>query len=234
MPFLSKHTINRFSVHGMSIQSPVHAFFVWLLVLPAFAILATVHASESEVEFDEGFHYHRILPAMPVQVDAGSVEVLELFWYGCPHCYIFEKYLNSWKQGKADHVKFVRMPVVLNRGWAPHARAYYALEKMGEAERVHTLFFEAIHAQGRRMRDMESISRFLSQHEIDTDEFAEAYNSSYVEEKIQRSGQLVRDSGASSVPTIIINGKYRSTASDAGGYGLLLQLTDYLVQHETD
>ncbi len=218
----------------MSPQCPIRIFFMWLFV-PALALLATVQAGEPEVEFEEGFHYHMIFPAVPVQAtEAGDVEVLELFWYGCPHCYTFEKYLDSWKQNKAGHVKFIRMPVALNRGWTPHARAYYALEKMDEAERIHPLFFEAIHVQGRRVRDMESISRFLSQHGVDTEEFEKAYNSSYVEERIQHSKQFVRNTGTSSVPTVIINGKYRSTASVAGGHDRLLQLIDYLVQQETN
>lgn len=206
----------------------------WLLIVPVFAAWATVCAGEFEVEFDEGYHYHRISPALPLQVGAGHVEVLELFWYGCPHCYVFEEYLSNWKREQADHVKFVHVPAVMNRNWLPQARAYYALEEMGEAERMHSLFFEAIHVQGRRLRDMKSISRFLGQHGIDTGSFEKAYSSSGVSEKIQYSRQLARDSGASSVPTIVVNGKYRSTASDAGGYDLLLQLIDHLVLQETN
>lgn len=208
-------------------------FFLQLLVLPACALLSTVHASELDVEFEEGLHYHRILPAVPVQADGDEVEVLELFWYGCPHCYNFEKFLNNWKQSKPDHVKFVLMPVALNRGWIPHARLYFALEKMGEVERMHPLIFEAMHVQGRSLRDLDSVSRFLSQHGIDANEFEKAYNSSDVEEKMQHSRQFVRDTGASSVPTVIVNGKYRSTASAAGGFEMLLRLIDHLVLQES-
>ncbi len=220
------------SFSGMSVRSLTRTFLVF--VLSICAMQATLRADNSGVEFEEGLHYHRIVPAIPVPSGSGEVVVLELFWYGCPHCYSFEKHLNSWEQNKADHVKFVRMPVALNRSWIPHARMYYALEKMGEVDRMHSLIFEAIHVQGRRLRDVESVSRFLSQHDIDTDEFEEAYNSSYVEEKMRHSGQFVRDSHASSVPTVIVNGKYRSTASAAGGHDLLLQLTDELVQRETE
>ena len=202
----------------------------WLLIVSIFAVWTTVSADE----FDEGYHYHRISPALPLQVGAGHVEVLELFWYGCPHCYVFEEYLGDWKREKADHVKFVRVPAVMNRNWVPQARAYYALEEMGEAERMHSLFFEAIHVQGRRLGDMKSISRFLGQHGIDTGSFEKAYRSSSVSKNIQHSRQLARDSGASSVPTIVVNGKYRSTAGDAGGYDQLLQLINHLVLQETD
>ncbi len=202
----------------------------WLLI----AFIATVFTTASADEFEEGYHYHRISPALPLQVDAGHVEVLELFWYGCPHCYVFEEYLTEWEREKADHVKLVRLPAVMNRNWVPQARAYFALQKMGEAERVHALFYEALHVQGRRLRDMKSISRFLGQHGIDTGSFEEVYRSPGVSEQIQHSRQLARDSGARSVPTIIVNGKYRSTAGDVGSYDLLLQLMDHLVLQETN
>lgn len=203
-----------------------------LLGLSLWAWLATLPVLSSEAEFEEGIHYHVIMPAVPVESGSGEVVVLELFWYGCPHCYNFESYLDEWKQNKADHVKFVRMPVALNRSWVPHARMYYALEKMGEEDRMHPLIFEAMHVQGRHLRDVKSMSRFLSQHGIDTEAFENAYDSSYVNEKMQHSSQFVRASKASSVPTVVINGKYRSTASAAGGYDLLLYLTDDLVQRE--
>ena len=116
--------------------------------------------------------------------------------------------------------------------WLSHARAFYALETMGELERIHPIFFEAIHTQGRRLRDVESMTRFLSGHDVDAEKFKSAYNSLYVETKINRSGQLVRQYGSSSVPTVIINGKYRTTASDAGGFENVLRVIDLLVEQE--
>ena len=187
---------------------------------------------DSAVEFQEGMHYHEIWPAVAINAEPGTVEILELFWYGCPHCYEFEKYLEGWKQDKPANIAFVSMPVALNRSWLSHARAYYALEKTGELERIHPLFFDAIHLQGRRLRDMESMMRFLSQHGVDVDEFKKAYNSPYVEAKVKHSGQLARQYGANSVPTVIIHGKYRTTASDAGGYERLLQLVNWLAKRE--
>ncbi len=216
----------------------LHGIFLSLLAALTFSLLLTNanaedgHNHEPITNFQEGQHFHRITPAVETDVEAGEVEVLELFWYGCPHCFELEPYLNEWKNSKAENISFVRMPAVLNRGWLPHARAYYALETMGELERIHPLFFEAIHEQGRRLRDVESISRFLSQHDIDTDKFKSAYDSLYVETKINRSGQLVRQYGSSSVPTIIVNGKYRTTARDAGGHENLLRVVNYLAQQE--
>jgi len=117
---------------------------VILSILFFSALLATINAEQeqnSDSKFLEGHHYHRISPAVATNVQDGSVEVLELFWYGCPHCFEFEKYLKAWGQDKPDYVEFMRMPVVLNKSWIPHARAYYALETMGEIERIHPIFF---------------------------------------------------------------------------------------------
>ncbi len=181
----------------------------------------------------EGKHYHRITPAVPTNVEEGKVEVLEIFWYGCPHCFDFEPHIVSWKETMSEDVSFMRVPAVLNRGWVTHARAFYALETMGELERIHPVFFEAIHTQGRRLRDVESMARFLSQHEVDVEKFKSAYNSMYVETKIKRADQVVRQYGVSSVPQVIINGKYRTSASDAGSYENLLRVVDMLVEQES-
>ena len=216
----------------VDVLNPVRLIKVPLLALAIWALLATLPALSLEAEFEEGAHYHMIVPPIPVESGPDEVVVLELFWYGCPHCYNFERLLDDWKQNKADHVKFIRMPVALNRSWVPHARMYYALEKIGEEDRMHPLIFEAMHVQGRHLRDVTSMSRFLSQHGVDTEAFENAYGSSYVDEKMQHAGQFVRAAQASSVPTMVINGKYRSTASAAGGYDLLLRLTDDLVQRE--
>jgi len=210
-----------------------------LILLATFFGLGFVAACNAEEttsssSFIPGKHYHVISPAVATDVEGDAIEVVELFWYGCPHCFEFEKYLKDWKQNKAENIQFVQMPAVLNRSWEPHARAFYALETMGEIERLHTVIFEAIHAQGRRLRDVNSIARFLAQHDINEDEFKKAYNSFYAETKVKRSGQLVRQYGIRAVPTLVINGKYRTTASDAGGYDKMLELIDYLAKQEAN
>ena len=216
----------------------IYRIFPSLLVALIFSLLlgsATAgdeHDHAPVSNFQEGIHYHRITPQVETDVGDGKVEVLELFWYGCPHCFEFEPHLASWNDTKAEYITFTRMPAVLNRGWLPHARAYYALETMGELERMHPLFFEAIHVQGRRLRDVESMARFLSQYDVDAEKFKSAYDSLYVETKINRSGQLVRQYGSSAVPTVIINGKYRTSASDAGSYENVLQVINMLAEKE--
>lgn len=233
---LGLHQITKLPVSKMSVSDLMHGrvalAMVLMLCLASVTSVADDIEHDDSVEFQEGLHYHEISPAVATNVEPGAIEVLELFWYGCPHCYEFEKHLESWKQDKPSNITFVRMPVVLNRGWLSHARAYYALEKIGVLERIHPIFFDAIHLQGRRLRDVESMIRFLSQHEVNVDEFKEAYASPYVEKKIKSSEQLARQYRASSVPTVIVHGKYRTTAGNAGGYKQLFQLVNWLAQQE--
>ena len=200
-------------------------------------LLLTVNAENDHnhavaTDFQEGRHYYKITPSVPTDVEEGKVEVAEIFWYGCPHCFDFEPHLVTWKETLPENVNFKRMPAVLNRGWVAHARAFYALETMGELDKIHPIFFEAIHTQGRRLRDKESMARFLSQHDIDAEKFKNAYDSMYVETKIKRVDQVVRQYGVSSVPQVVVNGKYRISASDAGGYENLLRVVDMLVAKE--
>ncbi len=221
------------NIHNLyRIISSVLAGLVFSILLVT-ANASDEHNHEPVANFVEGKHYHSIRPAVETDVEDGQVEVLELFWYGCPHCFQFEPHLTGWKDTKADYISFTRMPAVLNRGWLAHARAYYALETMGELERMHPIFFEAIHVQGRRLRDVESMARLLSQHDVDVEKFKSAYDSLYVETKINRSDQLVRQYGSSSVPTVIINGKYRTSASDAGGYENVLRIINMLAEKES-
>ena len=140
-------------------------------------------SSASEDLFTEGVHYQPISPAASTKAGQAQVEVVELFWYGCPHCYDLEPFVEDWLETKPESVVFVRMPATLNPGWINHARTYYALESIGELERVHPLLFLAIHEQGRRLRDTRSITRFLAQQGVDKDKFLQAYESLEVEKK---------------------------------------------------
>ena len=209
-----------------------------LIFALTFCLLSVTSSAERAAEdnsfpkFQEGVHYYEIFPTVDTNVEPGNVEVVEIFWYGCPHCYEFEEHLKSWQQNKPFNVTFIRMPAALNRNWLSHARAYYALEKVGVLDRIHSLFFDAIHVQGRRLRDVESMMRFLSQQGVDADEFKKAYYSPYVEKKVKNSDHLVRQYGSSSVPTVVVQGKYRATAGSAGGHERLIELLNWLVQRE--
>lgn len=203
----------------------------WLLSL---LFMAVSPLAAQQEPFTEGIHYQVLFPQAPTDAAQGKVEVVELFWYGCPHCYQLEPYVNNWLKGQPGSIEFRRMPATMNAGWVSHAKTYFALELIGELERIHPLIFLAIHEQGRRLRDLKSMNRFLAQQGVDVNKFFDAYQSLEAQTKLRRVMWLNQQYGASSVPAIVVNGKYLSSASTAGGYVKLLELIDFLVKKESN
>jgi len=188
----------------------------------------------SIVAFAASDHAHqgkfvKLDPSVPPLSDEGARhEVVELFWYGCSHCYDFEPHIKQWKLNKADDVSFVRLPAIFNPRWEQHARAYYALELMGELETGHDLLFSGIHEQGRSLNDLDSMARFLAANDIDEAKFRETFSSFAVETKINRAKQLIRQYQVTGVPTVIVDGEYKTSASQAGGYPQLIGVIEEL------
>ena len=112
-------------------------------------------------EFKEGMHYLPVTPPQPTS-SKDKVEVVELFWYGCPHCYRLEPYVNRWLKKKPDNVEFVRMPGVLNPGWELLARAYYTAEILGVVEKVHSPIFDTIHGKRKQLNSQNAIMELFN------------------------------------------------------------------------
>ncbi len=187
--------------------------------------LAIGTAVAQDGQYVEGKHYVRIDPAVPpLENSEAKHEVVELFWYGCSHCYDFEPYINKWKDSKSTDVSFIRVPAIFNARWEQHARAYYSLELMGELDKAHELLFNGIHEQGRGLHDLDSMARYFAANDIDETKFRESFNSFAVETKINRAKQLVRQYQITGVPTIIVDGKFKISASSAGGYQQLVDI----------
>lgn len=168
-------------------------------------------------------------PVVPPVVDNDARhEVVELFWYGCSHCFDFEPHVKKWKQSKAEDVYFVRVPAIFNAKWEQHARAYYALELMGELERGHDLLFSGIHEQGRGLHDIDSMARYFAANDIDEAQFRETFKSFAVETKINRAKQLIRQYQVTGVPSVVIDGEYKTSASQAGGYPQVIEIIEDL------
>ena len=189
-------------------------------------------ASAADSTFVEGKHYERIKPEVATHTD-GQVEVVEVFWYGCNHCFSFEPHIKEWVANKPDNVVFRRVPGVFSRGWVPHARAYYAAEVLGVLDTIHAPLFEAIHEDRRRINDEDSLARFFAEHGVSDADFREAYNSFSVDTKTRQAMEASRDYGITGVPSMIVNGRYRSSARLTGTYGELLKVVDELVDIES-
>ncbi|MFN2348316.1 MAG: thiol:disulfide interchange protein DsbA/DsbL [Thioalkalivibrio sp.] len=178
----------------------------------------------------EGIDYKVLERPVPTRVEDGQVEVLELFWYGCPHCYHFEPHVQAWKDGKPEHVQFEYLPAVFNDLWALHARVFYAAEAIGKLDSLHSPFFHAIHAQGRRMADERSILRFVEQQGVDPAEFRAALVSDEVTNRVREAIQQTRDYQVEGVPSVVVDGRYLVTASMAGGFEQMIKVMEHLVE----
>lgn len=199
-----------------------------LLVISILFIFNSMACAET---YEEGKHYQRI--DQPKTIDSDKVEVLEFFWYGCPHCYSFEPYLNKWKTNKPENVEFVRVPATFQPLWVLHARAYYALQMLGVGEEIHTKFFSEIHNKKNYMKTFDALTVFVQEYGVERSEFIDAMNSFTVETQIRKATKLVTDYKLSGVPAVAVNGKYLISASMAGSYDNMIKIMSYLIEKET-
>ena len=182
--------------------------------------------------FDEGIDYRRVVPAQPTSAPAGKIEVVELFWYACPHCYQLEPHLDRWKESLPEDVVFVRLPAIFSPRWEPLARAYYAAELLGVVDRVHKPLFEAIHDKRRNLNDPANLAAFFEEHDVSREEFQRIWNSFGLTARVNRARELSQRYGVQSVPTLIVNGKYYTQGGLTGSHAATLQVVDHLIERE--
>lgn len=195
--------------------------------LAAFAIAGQASAAE----WQEGTHYREL--SSPVRTDnSETIEVAEVFWYGCPHCYNFKPLVESWAEDIPDDVDYVQIPAALGQSWEPHARAFYALESMGELDKVHDALFDALARDRQPLNSGEALAAFVSDHDVDGEAFLKAYNSFGVNAKMQKAQSKIRGARITGTPTMLVNGKYTVSASMAGSHEATLEVVDYLVEQE--
>ncbi len=198
---------------------------------------ATGAKPAAERTFSEDIHYVELFDPVPTNVAPGKVEVVEMFWYGCPHCYHMEPELEQWKKGLPDDIEVVQIPAVFkdragkpNPAWALSARAYYALEALGKARELHPRIFAAIHEQGRRLNSVDAFARFVASQGVDEQKFRDAMSSLAVEAKTRKAIELTEKYGLTGVPALIVDGRYRVLNNAIGSYGEMFQIVDYLTE----
>jgi len=198
-----------------------------VLLLSALAVFGQANAAD----WKEGTHYKKLDTPVHTETDSG-VEVAEVFWYGCPHCYNFKPLAESWEAKAPDYVNYVRIPAALGRSWEPHARAFYALEAINALDKLHDALFEALAGQHRPLNDGESLADFVAEHDVDRAEFLDSYNSFGVNARLQQAQSKIRGARVTGTPTMLVNGKYTVSASMAGSLEAMLEVVDYLVARE--
>ena len=180
-------------------------------------------------EFKEDVNFFPLLVEQPVRT-GDRIEVLEIFWYGCPHCYALEPYLKKWLKNKPEFVEFVQLPAVLNRSWAFDARGFYTFVALGLIDELHEAYFDAIHKDRRRMKKVEQVASWAQEQGVDPQLILDTFNSFGVDSMLANATQMSGRYEADGVPTIIIDGKYRTTVSLAGGHNEIIDLINYLAQ----
>jgi protein dithiol oxidoreductase (disulfide-forming) len=172
--------------------------------------------------------------AQPIPTDnAAKIEVMEIFWYGCIHCYQMDAPLNAWVKKLPADVYFKRMPGLPNASWAPMAKAFYAMETLGVAEKLHTPLFDAVHkSKNLNPTDEKAIIDWVTlQSKMDKAKVESAFKSFTINTNLNRAAQIFRASGATGVPSLVIDGKYITSSTMNGGNEQALKVADYIIEN---
>jgi thiol:disulfide interchange protein DsbA len=214
------------------------------------AVASTVAASTSSASaatlngptlWQEGKNYTRLVPAQPTSAPAGQVEVLEFFWYACPHCYAIDPLVAAWNRTKPAYITFSRVHVMWNEGHRSQARLYYTLDALGKLDQLHSEVFKEIHVNGNPLvaadpnnaAESERIqTAFAKKHGITEADFKKAYHSFGVETALQRADELVQRYRIDGVPTFVVNGKFVADVRTADGAEQLISLVGDLAAQE--
>jgi thiol:disulfide interchange protein DsbA len=190
-----------------------------------------------EGKWQPGVNYTLLVPAQPTSVAPGKVEVLEVFWLACPHCYAAEPFFKAWQKSKPSYVEFVRVPVMWQAVHRSHAQLYYTLDVLGRQDLVakamdtmvqqHDMLFT-----GGVEDSFKAQQQWAVKNGVNADEFAKAYNSFTVNSDLQRAEELTNRYQVKGVPFVVVNGKYSTDVQQAGGEAKLIELINDLAAAE--
>jgi len=201
-------------------------------LIPAFLFSLLLCLPLLVVAEEDSTGYQTLTPAQPTQ-NPDKVEVIEFFWYGCPHCYSLEPELTAWLKKKPDNVEFIRQPAVFNETWGKHAKAYFVAEALGVVDKVHADLFDAVQNKKQKLDNEQDLSAFFVARGVDKEKFKEAYNSFAVDAKMRQAPVISGRYGITGVPAIIINGKYVTSGPIAGSHEKMLEVMDLLIKQES-
>ena len=180
-------------------------------------------------QFKEGKDFKRLDKPVTPDAPAGKVDVIEFFWYSCPHCNAFEPVLDAWVKAAPKDLSVRRMPVAFNASFVPQQKLYYTLEGMGKLEELHAKVFRAIHVEKQKLAKDDEILAWVTQQGVDVAKFKEVYGSFSVSNQVRRASQLQDAYGVEGVPSMGVAGKYYTDGTMAGSMQTVLQVVDHLV-----
>ena len=189
-------------------------------------------ALRTDWKYKEGEYYRRLTTSQGTSSAPDKIEVAEIFWYGCPHCYDFDPVLKEWEAGLSDDVAFVKIPVIWNPTNQIHARIMYTAESLGKLDEMHAGIFNAIHQQGKSLTSESELIAFFAKYDVNEAQFREVFNSFGVSSNVKRAENLTRRYGIRSVPVIVVNGKYVTDGPSIKSFDDVLGVTGELVERE--
>lgn len=192
------------------------------------ATVLSLSALAAAPEAFEGHEYTRLKNAQPVAT-GNKVEVLEFFWYRCPHCFQLEPGLNAWVKTLPKDAQVRRVPAVFRDDWMPGAKLYYTLEQMNLLDRLHHKVFDAYHVENINLNDPAMLGGWIAKQGVDRKKFEGIYNSFSTQSKATQGAQLATAYAISGVPAFIIDGKYTTSVSMAGSQARLFEVLDQLI-----
>ncbi|MEE9342960.1 MAG: thiol:disulfide interchange protein DsbA/DsbL [Gammaproteobacteria bacterium] len=200
----------------------------WLMLS---SLLLSVAVQAADL-YSNGSEYTTLSNEQPVAAGEGKIEVLEFFWYACPHCYHLEPEVKAWLKTKPDDVTFTRAPAILGPSWELLARAYFTADILGVLDKTHKPLFEYIHKERKKIRKVDDVKAFFVNHGVSKEDFDKTFNSFAVVTKTNRARQTRDRYQLNGVPAIVVNGKYMTSPSVAGGNEEVFKVVDFLVEKE--
>lgn len=194
-----------------------------------FMTLFTTAASAVPMSYVEGTHYFPTAEKLATS-DDNVIEVVEMFSYTCPHCFRLEPAIDEWKQTLPENVTFTKVPAIFRDSWLELAKVYYAAEATGDLAMLHPKLFSAIHVDKRRLNTEEQLLDFVEEQGVERESFAKMMNSFTVKSKVKKALVMSQTSGITGVPSMIVNGEFRSDASSAGSAEDLFKVVDKLIE----
>ena len=179
-------------------------------------------------QFKEGKDFKRLDKPVAPDAPAGKVDVIEFFWYSCPHSNAFEPTLDAWVKAAPKDLSIRRVPVAFNASFVPQQKLYYTLEGMGKLEALHAKVFRAVHVEKAKLAKDDEILAWVTQQGVDVAKFKEVYGSFSVANQVRRASQLQDAYGVEGVPSMGVAGKYYTDGTMAGSMQTVLQVVEYL------
>lgn len=197
----------------------------------AFALIATFLMAcqgETNAQSIDDSKYKPVSKQITV-TSGDKIEVAELFWFGCGHCYSLEPALKEWKKTKPKNVTFKKVPAIFSSSWEFHGKAFYTMEALNVPQEAYDAFFRALHIEQRKISTLSQLSAHLKPFGKTEKQVESAFNSFDVDSKLRVAKKITRQSGARGVPSIVIDGKYLTSEVISGGTEQMFNIVDQLV-----